>query len=201
MKGKRPSDQIFEGIRSSQVNRFLNRAMPKLTAKVFRTFIASDMVRGYLSKNSNLIGEYEAVKLYHAKLANLTAAITCNHKKTPPINWEESIAKKREMLKKVEGQKPKTEKQLEKWRERKTKLNLAIKLAEDTKEYNLNTSLKNYIDPRIFKAWSDNVGLDWTRIYTKSLLKKLSWASRSRLSWDELAKEPQRCRVNLEPNF
>ncbi|MFH1327465.1 MAG: DNA topoisomerase I [Candidatus Bathyarchaeota archaeon] len=195
IKNKRPNDQIFAGVRSSQVNRFFNTAMPGLTAKVFRTFIASDVVRDHLIRNANLKNEYEAVKLYHAKLANLIAAVTCNHKKTLPAGWENSIAKKREMLKKAQSKQTKTEKMLEKKQERITKLKLGIRLAEATKEYNLNTSLKNYIDPRIFKAWSDHVGLDWTRLYTKSLSNKLSWASQSRLSWSELEKKPILCKV------
>lgn len=198
MKGKRPGDQVFEGVRSSQVNRFLNKAMPGLTAKVFRTFIASDVVRGYLSKNTGLKDEYEAVKLYHVKLANLVAAVTLNHKRTPPVNWEKALEKKQERLRKAEAQQPKTEKQKERREERITKLRLAIKLAEATKEYNLSTSLKNYVDPRIYKAWSDHVLLDWTRIYTKSLLNKFSWASRSKLRWSELEKEPLRCKADLD---
>jgi DNA topoisomerase-1 len=197
MKDKRPGDQVFDGVRSSQVNRFLNKAMPGLTAKVFRTFIASDVVRGYLSRNVKLNDGYEATRIYYARLANLLAAITLNHKRTPPSTWEKSMEKKREMLAKAEAQHPKTEKQLERWREKVTKLRLAMKMAEATKEYNLNTSLKNYIDPRIFKAWSDHVQLDWTRIYTKSLLRKFSWVSRSKIRWNELKREPLKYDVEL----
>ena len=35
-------------------------------------------------------------KLYHAKLANLEAAIMCNHKRTIPKTFEQSLQKKRE---------------------------------------------------------------------------------------------------------
>ena len=41
-------------------------------------------------------------KLYEAKLANLDAAIKCNHKRTPPKTFEQSLQKKEERLKELE---------------------------------------------------------------------------------------------------
>jgi len=56
-------------------------------------------------------------------------------------------------------------------------------LAKKTKEYNLNTSLRNYIDPRIYKSWSDSVDLDWQKVYAKTLQKKFSWIAKSKIKW------------------
>jgi DNA topoisomerase-1 len=53
-----------------------------------------------------------------------------------------------------------------------------------TKNYNLNTSLKNYIDPRVYKAWCDSVGLDWAKIYSTSLQRKFSWVASSGKKWE-----------------
>ena len=53
------------------------------------------------------------------------------------------------------------------------KVQKEIELTKKTKEYNLNTSMKNYIDPRVYKEWCDKVGLDWSKLYSKSLLRKL----------------------------
>jgi DNA topoisomerase-1 len=58
-----------------------------------------------------------------------------------------------------------------------------------TKNYNLNTSLKNYIDPRVYKRWCDQVGLDWAKIYSKSLQRKFSWASQARTKWEQLSRD------------
>ena len=44
-----------------------------------------------------------------------------------------------------------------------------------TKDYNLNTSLKSYIDPRIYFDWAEKVDYDWTSFYSKTLQKKFSW--------------------------
>ena len=44
--------------------------------------------------------------MFHAKSANLDAAIMCNHKRTIPKNFEASLQKKKDTLKNVEKAKP-----------------------------------------------------------------------------------------------
>jgi DNA topoisomerase-1 len=55
------------------------------------------------------------------------------------------------------------------------KLKLRIKSQEQTRDYNLTTSLKSYIDPRIYYEWGRQVNYDWKRYYPKTLQKKFSW--------------------------
>src|SRR5712692_6762842 len=187
MNGKRPNDQIFDGISSEAVNRFLSGAMPGLTAKVFRTHQATSTVRNYLKNHSQFPPPAnESEKLYRARRANLEAAIKCNHKRTPPKNWEESLVKKMGRLKAIEAQDPKTEKQAARRQERLSKLKFDVQLARETRYYNLNTSLRNYIDPRVYKSWSEHVGFDWTTIYSKSLQRKFQWANRARVQWEKI---------------
>ena len=50
-----------------------------------------------------------------------------------------------------------------------------VELTKITKDYNLNTSLRNYIDPRVYKSWADKVGLDWKLLYTGTLQRKMAW--------------------------
>ena len=69
----------------------------------------------------------------------------------------------------------KSEVQRRKAEERIEKLKYQLKLQIETKDYNLGTSLRNYIDPRTFKSWADYVGLDWTKIYTATLQRKFKW--------------------------
>lgn len=106
-RGKQPSQQIFDQIDSTHVNRFLSSIVPGLTAKVFRTYHATTTVRNYLRQHPEIKAEsanYQ--KEYIAKLANLQAAIVCNHKRTPPKNWEESLEKKGQAAEKLREQKP-----------------------------------------------------------------------------------------------
>jgi len=119
-------------------------------------------------------------------MANLQAAIMCNHKRTIPQTFENALQKKREMLKNIQETKPKTEKQKEKLEERKEKIKLAIDLAEKTKDYNLGTSLRNYIDPRVFKAWTDEIKADWEKLYTATLQKKFLWVKNENIKWKDI---------------
>ncbi|MBN2252177.1 MAG: hypothetical protein JW701_00660 [Kosmotogaceae bacterium] len=63
----------------------------------------------------------------------------------------------------------------EKEKERVKKAEFRVKLMRQTKDYNLNTSLKSYISPRVYKIWCDKVDYDWKDYYPKTLQKKFSW--------------------------
>jgi len=106
--GKNAGDQIFDQIDSTHVNKFLSSIVPGLTAKVFRTYHATHAVRSYLLREGNLAKDetpnYQ--KEYVAKLANLEAAIVCNHKRTPPKNWQENLAKREIEVQRLRANKP-----------------------------------------------------------------------------------------------
>src|SRR5881397_4059860 len=177
-KDKKNADLVFDGINSSSVNRFLGTSMKGLTAKVFRTHHATETVQKYLDQYDGFKpGSAPFLKLYRARLANLEAAIRCNHKRTPPKTWESSLEKKQLHLNDLQGKEMKTEKQALRLKERVEKLKLDIDLQRRTRDYNLNTSLRGYIDPRVYRKWA---GEDWTRIYPKTLQRKFLWATRSK---------------------
>ncbi|MCH6571728.1 MAG: DNA topoisomerase I, partial [Thaumarchaeota archaeon] len=67
--------------------------------------------------------------------------------------------------------------------ERVEKIRLQVDLATKTRDYNLGTSLRNYIDPRVFKAWTDEVGAEWEKLYTSALQKKFLWVKSENESW------------------
>ncbi len=184
---KKPDNLIFDSITSRHVNEFLGNVVKGLTAKVFRTYLATNVVRNYLKKVDDLDSKSENIKIYHAKLANLEAAITCNHKRTIPKNFEESLQKKKDALKNLKEKATKTEKQAEKQKQREEKMKLTIELTEKTRDYNLGTSLRNYIDPRVVKAWSDEVGLAWEKLYTSALQKKFQWVAKVDINWKEIS--------------
>ncbi|MCV0401453.1 MAG: DNA topoisomerase I [Nitrosopumilus sp.] len=217
---KKPKDEIFDDITSRHVNQYYSSIVKGLTAKVFRTYLATTVVKNYLVEHDNIKGKSATEKIYHAKLANLEAAMMCNHKRTIPKTFEQSLQKKRdtlkkvekeqawkktqETLKKVEASEPKTDtqkksktkriktlneqikKQKSKHKERLEKLELQIDLSEKTKDYNIGTSLRNYIDPRVFKAWTDEVGAEWEKLYTSALQKKFLWVKNENVAWKDL---------------
>jgi DNA topoisomerase-1 len=55
------------------------------------------------------------------------------------------------------------------------KMKLRITVQEETRDYNVSTSLKSYIDPRIYYEWGKQVAYDWKQYYPKSLHNKFSW--------------------------
>ena len=75
-----------------------------------------------------------------------------------------------------------------KQKERVEKLRLQLDLTEKTRDYNLGTSLRNYIDPRIFKSWTDEVTADWEKLYTAALQKKFLWVKSENESWQNVSK-------------
>ncbi len=217
---KKPKDEIFEGITSRHVNVYYSSIVKDLTAKVFRTYLATNVVKNYLKEHDDVKEKTAVEKLYHAKLANLKAAVMCNHKRTIPKTFEQSLQKKRDTLKKVEkdqvwkktektlekikSSKPKTsaqkknkakrirklneqiKKQKSRHKDRLEKLRLQIDLSEKTKDYNIGTSLRNYIDPRVFKAWTDGVGAEWEKLYTSALQRKFLWVKNEKALWKDI---------------
>jgi len=196
MSSKEGGAHIFDGITSGKVNAFLRSIDPKnvpgLTAKVFRTYIATKTLKESLANPPLRIDKSssQAQKIYVAKMANLKAAITCNHKKgIDPRNpaskksleqFEESIKKKQETIEELKTaiaeKKWKKEIQRKRMEERVERVELQLKLQKETRDYNLGTSLRNYIDPRVMRAWLLYIDLDWNTIYTTTLRRKFKWA-------------------------
>ncbi|MFX1319643.1 MAG: DNA topoisomerase I [Promethearchaeota archaeon] len=59
--------------------------------------------------------------------------------------------------------------------EAKNKLNAQINIAKKTQTWNLGTSLKSYIDPRIYRDWGRQVKYDWKDFYPTTLQRKFAW--------------------------
>ncbi len=263
----KPETPLFEGVDSKRVSDFLDEVMTGLSAKVFRTHYSTTTVERKLKRSKVESTDPDYVKKHAATMANLEAAKVCNHKRTIPKTWEQSLERKKERLKarrskagvnkrvlrqrikdaekkyqeRLESYETKLEEhqfkleeykaQLEekrqqgkstkglenrvaskrkaiktqrerikklkathkarmaKQRERLTdrkerdkraieKLRLQIKAQEETRDYNLGTSLKSYIDPRIYYDWSRRVDYDWKKYYSKTLQSKFSWVEK-----------------------
>jgi DNA topoisomerase-1 len=257
-------ESLFEGVNSGQVGDFLKEVMEGLSAKVFRTLYATEAVGGRLAVETVKPGDPDYVKRHAALRANLEAAIVCNHKRTIPKTWAQSLQKKKDRLRQLQAKAGADEKALRqklldeerKYRERlkaaeenlaeaerkqdaakaqldeaerqgkETKslgkrlasarkaakagrervrklkndylsssqrlrkqlgerkqrnreaverMRLQVEAQEITRDYNLGTSLKNYIDPRIYLDWGRRVGYDWKSYYPATLQRKFSW--------------------------
>ncbi|MFW9787824.1 MAG: hypothetical protein ACFFE2_09860 [Candidatus Thorarchaeota archaeon] len=54
----------------------------------------------------------------------------------------------------------------------KRKIELDFALAKDSRIWNLGTSLKSYIHPKVVYKWCNRVEYDWRKVYTKTLQRK-----------------------------
>jgi DNA topoisomerase-1 len=237
--------QIFPDIHSRTVNRFLSRIHEGLTAKVFRTYHATVAVRRSLDASGVKASNPDYVKWHAAVMANLDAAILCNHTKKYSGNWESTSQRYQERLEKARARRnryqaqraereeslqvllveaatrralaqaeidkidPSKESRLEKARaklervkaryqrrvatakerirtsrERIERAEYAIGKIQDQFEvaghkrtWNLGTSLKSYIDPRVYYRWGERVGYDaLEQYYPKALRRRFAWA-------------------------
>jgi DNA topoisomerase-1 len=172
-------EYLFEGVDSKKVSRFLSQKMPGLTAKVFRTWRCTKTVKEELAKSPVAKEDPLHLKKFHAKMANLKVAEVANHKRKVPAKFEERLAKKEDKLKEMEAQleqKKAEDKKTASLETRIEKKKLDIELTKRTKEYNLGTSLKSYIDPTAYVQWARKVDFDLEKFYPATLRKKFSWA-------------------------
>ena len=181
-------DYLFEGVDSKKVSRFLSEKMPKLTAKVFRTWKCTSTLEDALKKKQPLEkgpitkDSPDYLKAYHAKIANYEVAVVANHKKKIPPTFDQRLEKKEASLKALEAQlqsKKAAGKKTESLEKRRAKAELDVNLMKLTKEYNLGTSLKSYIDPAAYVKWAKKVKFNIEKFYPKTLRGKFSWALQS----------------------
>ena len=215
----KPGCEIFPKIRSPDVNEYFSKTIDGISAKVFRTYRATSAVVKYLVEHQNLDTMPE--KLHTAKMANLQAAIVCNHKRAVPKNFEQALAEKKRkareasskipwektelLVQKVKQSKPKSRKAKssrnkriralnKKIREQKhkhqdivQKLKFAAKEASKTQDYSLGTSLRNYIDPRVYASWMKETNLEWEKMYSATLQKKFAWVKTDTTKWSDIS--------------
>ena len=203
LKRKRDDDSLFDEITSNDVNKYLKSIDKDFSAKVFRTRLASSMMYNGLKKLEYDDNVDDEQKIADFNKVNRLVAIKLNHKKGLTDAAKKSIKAQEDKIIELK-EKLKSEKDSKK----KDKIKQDIKSKEaklyekdQSKEIALDTSKKNYIDPRIVKAWAEHVNLGGCKdeeeedeeeeeddedekvikhcvdkIYTKAHLKAFKWA-------------------------
>jgi DNA topoisomerase-1 len=172
-------EYLFQGIDSKKVSRFLSEKMPKLTAKVFRTWRCTKTVKEELEKSGITKDDPEYKKQFAAKMANFKVAEVANHKRKIPPTFDQRVADKETNLKNLQEllkAKKAAGKRTEALETRIERSKLDLELTKLTREYNLGTSLKSYIDPAAYVKWAKKVKFDIEKFYPKTLRSKFNWA-------------------------
>jgi DNA topoisomerase-1 len=223
----RDRPQLFPDISSRDVNAYLSGILPVLTAKVFRTHHATIAVRECLIGSGIEPSDPTYLKWETANLANLEAAILCNHTKMAPASWSRSRERYKERQEKAadrvrnyqerlkaqrealtalrqearekrqaapkakkkqvkaryqkrlgvaERRVERTREMLEKAKLSRDKIKAQYSIASKKRTWNLGTSLKSYIDPRVYYQWGRQVDYDVLgKYYPKALRRKFAW--------------------------
>lgn len=173
MLNKTKDDQLFDLINPTLLNKYLQSYMDGLTAKVFRTFNASYTFQKELNKISENFTD-------GFKNANLKVAILCNHQKQVPKSFSKSIEKIneriKELRKKSKGAKGSKGSAKGRIKEKIKELKLKKKEKNQLKGIALQTSMDNYIDPRITVAFTKKHKLDISKFFSKKQMEQFWWA-------------------------
>lgn len=220
--------QLFPDVTSRDVNAFLSGILRGLTAKVFRTHHATVAVQESLEGSGLTAADPEYRKWEAASLANLEAAVLCNHTKKPTGDWAARRKRFAERVEKARDRIARYRQQQREYRERLAALRVEARereaaangeeraarvreryrkrlavarrrldaasqrrqraedalgkiraqeaIAGEKRNWNLTTSLKSYIDPRVYHRWGKAVHYDvLQRYYPATLRRKFLW--------------------------
>ena len=189
IKGKAKGEQLFDLINSTDINKYLQSFMKNLTAKVFRTYNASNLFQKELKKISTKFANYEEsdkinILLDEFNKANAKVAMLCNHQKNITKssnkqieNLDRMIANARKKLQAARKAAKKNPARISKMEDTLKKLKAKKSLKLELKNISLGTSKINYIDPRITIAFLKKHDLPIDKIFSKTLQEKFKWAS------------------------
>ena len=213
VKGKGKNADLFDKISAESINLYLKSFDSDFTAKVFRTRLASynmfkELEKLRVSKAACTQKKNKALVKEVFVKANEKVAKILNHVKNLSVKGKEALKKaktkireKKEELKRKEKEGKKTDSL------KKTIKNMVSRL--NTKKMSggvaLNTSLNNYIDPRIVVAWGKNQcskrkDMDPVHemIYSKQQQDSFKWAFNTSPQWNWLT-SPLRGSEKLHP--
>ena len=107
------------------------------------------------------------VKVLKEKLNRVRAKIETLKKAINKLKMERDVYRKR-MLNRLDELKDRYKNRLE-------ELRIQVEIQRETRDYNLATSLKSYIDPRVYYEWGERIGYSWRDYYPATLQRKFSW--------------------------
>ena len=188
LKNKNKKELLFDKITPTTLNDYLKNFMKGFTAKVLRTFKASQIFQKEINKikEENVSSQSESEKVKKLmelfNQANTSVALLCNHQKALSKTHKDQILKIDTQIQEIKKKKRKikvSKKSKEKISKLKDKIEL-LKLKKKTKEQmknvSLSTSKNNYIDPRIIVSFMKKFEIPVEKIFSKTLITRFQWA-------------------------
>lgn len=186
IEGKDKYEDVFDKIKAADINNYLQTFMKDLTAKVFRSYNASNLLQKEINKINHkyegqqpdantLMSEFNKANVKIAKLLNHQKNVGKSHKaQVERIN--EQIKKLKNDLKKEKSKEKKNNSKIKNIKEKIKKLKEKRNDKEEMKNIALGTSKENYIDPRITIAFMKKYKIPVEKIFSTKLQKKFKWA-------------------------
>jgi DNA topoisomerase-1 len=188
IKDKDEDEQIFDQITSNDINKYLQEFMKDLTAKVYRTYNASNLLQKELKKinkkyEGHTKGEYTKEILDDFIKANAKVAKMMNHQKNVSVGYTKTVQKiverindlKKDLKKEMNSLK-KNDNKIKKIKDKIKNYKSKMEIVKEMKNISLGTSKANYIDPRILVAFIKTHDIPVDKIFTKTLQEKFKWA-------------------------
>jgi DNA topoisomerase I len=192
-KDKDGNDDLFDLINSNDLNTYIKSFNNDLTAKVFRTYNASQLFQDEINKINKTYENYTKDDLKKVLLdaylkANIKVALLCNHQKKISKTFSEQIKKISDSIKILTEKKKNTtnKNKIKKINQKIKTLKAKRELKSEMKNISITTSQQNYIDPRITFAFmkKHNLKLDDDNEFMKTALKeKFFWAKDVDKDW------------------
>lgn len=188
MMDKDKYTDLFDRIKAQDLNDYLRSFMKGLTAKVFRTYNASNLFQKELFKIDRKYITSETpsetpidttnIILDEFNKANAKVALLCNHQKNISKSFTTKVDRINKMINRVRTRirKAKGQEKQKKLREQLRKLKVRKEMTVQLKNLSLGTSKTNYIDPRITVAFLKRHNLPIEKIFSKALQEKFGWA-------------------------
>ena len=183
MSNKKKTDELFDLINSTDINKYLQTFMKGLTAKVFRTYNATNLFEQELKKLDKKFDTYtdddkQSLLLEGFNKANAKVAVLCNHQKCISKTHSTQIELLNDKIKniRIKIKKSKNDRTREKYNKKLVLLKAKKIIKMETKNISLGTSKINYIDPRVTAKFIKKHNLPIEKIFSKTLIEKFKWA-------------------------
>lgn len=184
---KDKNEEVFHELSVSELNKHLSSLMPGLSAKVFRTFNASVTLEKELPVDLDPNGNLEvAPKVVAYNDANRKVAILCNHQRTVPKSFDNTLEKMNAQLDQLKDQLKELhqmEKLIAKGKTKSIRLKSASNGSENKEEDALQKKAESHLFQRVpsaeqvakkIEAWQKKVDVLSLRLQDKNDNKEVA---------------------------
>jgi DNA topoisomerase IB len=140
--------------------------------------------KGKTSKKERLESTQKRIETYRTRLDNAEVSLRKAHERYEKSNSalqrkQDALAvfkeRSSQQIARREAAVDAARARVRKAEDSRQKIEIDYALAKETRTWNLGTSLKSYVHPRVVYSWCRRVDYDWRKVYSKTLQRKFNW--------------------------